>query len=105
MVLNVISLVLAGWVLWKAFRWFVIGCSLDNIPGPQSDSFVTGKQFVHFTVHVGSRKEGVMPRFFGGSGFNFHREMVAKCATQSLSVPISLWLTDSRTRRWWCREN
>jgi len=46
MVVNFISLLLGGWVLWKAFRWFVIGSPLDNIAGPPSDSFVTGKHFV-----------------------------------------------------------
>jgi len=49
----VISLLLAGlWVLWKAFRWFVIGSPLDNIPGPAPDSYVTGDHFVHFTVDL-----------------------------------------------------
>jgi hypothetical protein len=32
-----------AWVLWKWFQRFVLGSPLDNIPGPPSDSFVTGE--------------------------------------------------------------
>ena len=54
MVVIFISLLLAGWVLWKAFRWIVIDSPLDNIPGPPPDPYGGTGDLVHFTVDLSS---------------------------------------------------
>lgn len=36
------------WFLWKYFRHLVVKSPLDNIPGPPSPSFWTGKVFFFF---------------------------------------------------------
>ena len=43
-------LCLIGWMFWKVVRPLIIPSPLDDIPGPESPSFVTGKPFKHCVI-------------------------------------------------------
>lgn len=53
---NLITIViccLVGWLSWKVLRWFTVRSPLDDIPGPESHSFLTGKLFGMVEIMTG----------------------------------------------------
>jgi len=91
MVVIFISLLLAGWVLWKIFRWVVIGSPLDNIPGPPSDFFGRGDHFCSLHSWLGSshgyKAQGSLVTLAWTSTKNCWQNV--REITQSSPVPMS----------------
>ena len=71
---------IVGWVLWRICQKIFVGSPLDKIPGPQPDSFLTGKSFsVWFAVFTSSAFVGILGRLFTGDTWDFHKDMLATC--------------------------
>jgi len=73
-----------AWVSWKCFQRFVLGSPLDNIPGPPSDSFMTGESATWLTLldnplTVCHLISGMSKRFFLSNANDYHKELLERC--------------------------
>jgi hypothetical protein len=71
------------WCCWRILRRLIVKTNLDNVPGPASDSFLTGEcRFVfQYSLHVQSICIGNFSQIVGINAWGFHKELAQKCTS------------------------
>ena len=75
------TLVCGGvWLFWKLVRRFVVKTTLDNLPGPESPSFLYGacQVFTYSGSHSRMTLAGNLKQIYNKQGWDFHRELGEK---------------------------
>lgn len=92
-----------SWVAWKFFQRFFGKTTLDNIPGPPSQSFWKGKKIFLFLQLFRLYSVGAFSEVFNVDAWTFRRQMAETCMMwfhHYLLYPTYIWLYN----RWWCRQ-
>ena len=61
--IQILGFLSVTWVLWKLLRHWVLPSSLDNIPGPPPESFLTG----------------VLAKLYDTDGWAYHKAIYGTC--------------------------
>ena len=74
--LHLLPLYVAGWFLWKLIYK---KSALDNVSGPPTDSFWTGKHMSSVSRLLPHEFLGVLPQLYSPDAWVFHKEILGKC--------------------------
>lgn len=74
-----ITLYIISWIIWRLLRHFVVKTDLDNVPGPDSHSFLKGMSCGILTLDFLTVYQGNFGKMFNVNAWKYHEDLAHQC--------------------------